>query len=230
MLPRDPSSRHLRCYPPPPPGSHGRRVTTMSRQGRWEYLKAIYPRYRPSGRTEKQRILDEFCRVTGYHRKSALRLPNGPRPPGAPGAPAAAADLRDSGDPGAGRHLAGRRVSLVGPPQSAAPPLAPVGAPPLPAQPGGRGAVAPPESPPDGPTACGLPAAQPDRALRAHEAGGAPEASHSAANRSVGRHRPRLHRDRPGGPLRRLGRREVRALPEPHGHPHHLGGDAGGHW
>lgn len=53
----------------------------MSRQGRWEYLKAIHPRYRQASRAEKQRILDEFCHVTRYHRKSALRLLNGP-PPG----------------------------------------------------------------------------------------------------------------------------------------------------
>jgi hypothetical protein len=53
----------------------------VSRQGKWEYLKAIHPRYRQAPRAEKGRILDEFCRVTGYHRKSALRLLNGP-PPG----------------------------------------------------------------------------------------------------------------------------------------------------
>ncbi len=53
----------------------------MSRQGKWEYLKAIHPRYRQALRAEKGRILDEFCQVTGYHRKSALRLLNGP-PPG----------------------------------------------------------------------------------------------------------------------------------------------------
>ena len=59
----------------------------MSRQGRSEYLKAIYPRYQPASRAEKQRILDEFCRVTGYHRKSALRLLNGPPPAQQPPAP-----------------------------------------------------------------------------------------------------------------------------------------------
>ncbi len=52
----------------------------MSRQGRWEYLKVIYPRYQHATRLEKQRILDEFCQVTRYHRKSALRLLNGPVP------------------------------------------------------------------------------------------------------------------------------------------------------
>ena len=59
----------------------------MSRQGRWEYLKAIYPRYQPASRAEKQRMLDEFCRVTGYHRKSALRLLNGPLPARRPPVP-----------------------------------------------------------------------------------------------------------------------------------------------
>ncbi len=53
----------------------------MSRQGKWEYLKAIHARYRQAPRAEKGRILDEFCQVTGYHRKSALRLLTGP-PPG----------------------------------------------------------------------------------------------------------------------------------------------------
>lgn len=58
----------------------------MSRQGKWEYLQAIHARYRQAPRVEKGRILDEFCQVTGYHRKSALRLLNSPpsgrrRPP-----------------------------------------------------------------------------------------------------------------------------------------------------
>jgi hypothetical protein len=43
-------------------------------------MKAIYPRYQHATRLEKQRILDEFCQVTRYHRKSALRLLNGPVP------------------------------------------------------------------------------------------------------------------------------------------------------
>ncbi|HSB80599.1 MAG TPA: integrase [Candidatus Methylomirabilis sp.] len=59
----------------------------MSRQGRWEYLQAIYPRYQLATRLEKQRILDEFCTVTHYHRKSALRLLNGPPPARQPPAP-----------------------------------------------------------------------------------------------------------------------------------------------
>jgi hypothetical protein len=53
----------------------------VSRHGKWEYLQAIHARYRQATRAGKGRILDEFCQVTRYHRKSALRLLNGP-PPG----------------------------------------------------------------------------------------------------------------------------------------------------
>src|SRR5437870_12723622 len=53
----------------------------MGRSSRWEYLKAIHPRYRQADRQEKKVILNEFCRNTGYHRKYAIRLLNGP-PPG----------------------------------------------------------------------------------------------------------------------------------------------------
>ena len=52
----------------------------MGNQGRWEYLKAIYERYREAGRKGKEVILSEFCANTGYHRKYAIRLLNGPRP------------------------------------------------------------------------------------------------------------------------------------------------------
>jgi hypothetical protein len=52
----------------------------VSRQGKWEYLRAIHARYRQAPHAEKERILDEFCQVTGYHRKSALRLLNGAPP------------------------------------------------------------------------------------------------------------------------------------------------------
>jgi len=54
----------------------------MSVSAKWEYRKAIHARYRQATREDKGRILDEFCKNTGYHRKYALRLLNGP-PPGA---------------------------------------------------------------------------------------------------------------------------------------------------
>jgi hypothetical protein len=39
-----------------------------------EYAAAVRGRYGASGRKAKGAILDEFCRVTGYHRKAAIRL------------------------------------------------------------------------------------------------------------------------------------------------------------
>ena len=36
--------------------------------------------YTGAPRTEKSRLLDEFTRVTGYHRKSAVRLLSGVSP------------------------------------------------------------------------------------------------------------------------------------------------------
>jgi len=53
----------------------------MSHRSRWEYFRAIYARYRLADRKLKQVILNEFCANTGYHRKYAIRLLNGP-PPG----------------------------------------------------------------------------------------------------------------------------------------------------
>ncbi len=52
----------------------------VSARAKQEYVQAIYPRYRGARRPEKQRILDEFCQVTGHHRKHAIRLLNGPAP------------------------------------------------------------------------------------------------------------------------------------------------------
>jgi transposase InsO family protein len=52
----------------------------MSRKSRWEYFRAVYARYRQAERRQKQVILDEFCANTGYNRKYAIRLLNGPAP------------------------------------------------------------------------------------------------------------------------------------------------------
>jgi transposase InsO family protein len=52
----------------------------LGNKGRWEYLRAIYERYRKAGRKAKKVILGEFCSNTGYHRKYAIRLLNGPPP------------------------------------------------------------------------------------------------------------------------------------------------------
>jgi hypothetical protein len=40
----------------------------VGHQTKWEYLRAIYERYRKAGRRSKQVILNEFCLNAGYHR------------------------------------------------------------------------------------------------------------------------------------------------------------------
>lgn len=55
-------------------------TAVVSARAKQEYVQAIYHRYRGARRPEKQRILDEFCEVTGHHRKHAIRLLNSPAP------------------------------------------------------------------------------------------------------------------------------------------------------
>ena len=45
-----------------------------------DYGAALAPRYQAARRGEKGRILDEFCRTTGMHRKAAIRLLGGVKP------------------------------------------------------------------------------------------------------------------------------------------------------
>jgi transposase InsO family protein len=52
----------------------------MGQKSKWEYLKAIYSRYRKASKELRTVILNEFCQVCGYHRKYAIRLLNGPAP------------------------------------------------------------------------------------------------------------------------------------------------------
>ena len=47
---------------------------TLSGQARRELIDAVRARYRISTRSEKQLILREFLAITGYHRKSAIRV------------------------------------------------------------------------------------------------------------------------------------------------------------
>ena len=51
-----------------------------SYQARMEYVKEVEPRYHRSSKSEKSRILEEFCRVNRYNRKYAIRLLNGAPP------------------------------------------------------------------------------------------------------------------------------------------------------
>jgi hypothetical protein len=52
----------------------------MSGKSKWDYLKAIYFRYRKASKPLRSRILDEFCQICRYNRKYAIRLLNGPAP------------------------------------------------------------------------------------------------------------------------------------------------------
>ena len=52
----------------------------MSGKSKWDYLKAIYLRYRKAPKPLRSRILDEFCQVCRYNRKYAIRLLNGLAP------------------------------------------------------------------------------------------------------------------------------------------------------
>jgi hypothetical protein len=53
----------------------------MTSQAKRELLAAIRPRYLQSNKVGKERILDEFCAATGYHRKYAIRLLKQGAPP-----------------------------------------------------------------------------------------------------------------------------------------------------
>ncbi|MFO7445404.1 MAG: ISNCY family transposase [Ignavibacteriaceae bacterium] len=48
----------------------------MSNKAKQEYLKEIKPRYKKADKTEKSRILTEFCKTCGYNRKYAICLLN----------------------------------------------------------------------------------------------------------------------------------------------------------
>lgn len=48
----------------------------MSQGSKRELLAMIQPRYQKANKQEKQKILDEFVAVTGYHRKYAIRVMN----------------------------------------------------------------------------------------------------------------------------------------------------------
>ncbi len=53
----------------------------MSPLSKREYLQALRPRYLQAPKALKGRLLDEACAVTGYHRKTAIRLLAHPLPP-----------------------------------------------------------------------------------------------------------------------------------------------------
>jgi len=59
-------------------------MAIISRKARVELVLAVADRYRTSTRSDKTRILDEFVRLTGYHRKHAVRVLLGRAPDAQP--------------------------------------------------------------------------------------------------------------------------------------------------
>jgi hypothetical protein len=53
----------------------------VQRSSRHDLARALSPRYKHASRPDKTRLLDEFCRLTGYSRKYALVLLRQPPPP-----------------------------------------------------------------------------------------------------------------------------------------------------
>ena len=49
-------------------------MAVISREARVELVSAVVERYQASSKVDKTRILDEFVRLTGYHRKHAVRV------------------------------------------------------------------------------------------------------------------------------------------------------------
>ena len=60
----------------------------MTEPARREYAAVMHARYQPANRRERGRLLDEYCRTTGCHRKAAIRrLRRRPSPRGSSGTP-----------------------------------------------------------------------------------------------------------------------------------------------
>ena len=68
----------------------------MTEPARREYAAVMRARYQHANRRERGRLLDEYCRTTGCHRKAAIRrLRTPPHPAGrSPGRPCRHAFLR----------------------------------------------------------------------------------------------------------------------------------------
>jgi hypothetical protein len=52
-------------------------VRALTRTARQELVQAVRARYAVGSRGTKSRILEEFASISGYHRKSAIRILNG---------------------------------------------------------------------------------------------------------------------------------------------------------
>jgi hypothetical protein len=86
----------------------------MSRRAWWEVPHGRYPGHRRAVRSDRGRILDEFREATGYQRKYALRLLNGPLPrTGSTSTSTPGRHVCAAGDPSVDDDLGGGRVSTA---------------------------------------------------------------------------------------------------------------------
>jgi hypothetical protein len=52
----------------------------LGNEAKLPYFRVMYERYDQAERKARGALLDELCVTTGYNRKYAIRLLNGPRP------------------------------------------------------------------------------------------------------------------------------------------------------
>jgi hypothetical protein len=145
------------------------------------------------------------------------------------GAPrqASARDLQHGGDRGAAGDLGSRGLSVVAAAARPAAAVAALGASAPAAAAGGGGAAARHQPAPDGSPAGAPSPPTHQAAVRPDQARDPAQTPHPAEDGSLGCPGPRLHRDRSRRSLRQLRGGRIRALAQPDGHPHHLGGDSG---
>lgn len=201
----------------------------MGSKGRWEYLRAIYERYRQARRKDKKAILSEFCANACYHRKYAIRLFNGPPPEKRPRPPRRRlSELRPGNSGGADQGVGGGWLSVVGAIEGVVAWLDALDPQTLWSATGGRQAVAENQSATDrSATESGQ---DPEAAthLRAHQAGLSAQAPHCGEDRPLGCAESWFHGSRPGiafGEFRQWG---VRAHAQRHRHSYDLDRIRGG--
>ena len=197
----------------------------MGKKSKWEYFRAIYPRYRKASTAEKTQILEEFCKVCGYNRKYAITKLNGPFP-----APKTSAKRHQRSSKYTSQALSILQAiwEASGYPWSVRlKALLPLWLP------WAKKHFS--ISPPIERQLLQISARQIDRqiqsqknpaqaaSLRTHQTRHTAQTPHPHQNRLLERHHSRLYRNRPSLPFRQLRKRRVRALAYSHRHLLHLG-------
>ena len=186
----------------------------MGKKSKWEYFRAIYPRYRKASSAEKTQILEEFCEVCGYNRKYAITKLNGPFPePNTPAKRHKRCSKYTSQAPvDPASHLGGVGLPLVSAAKSAPAALAALGQKTLFPLPTHRTATAPNLCAPDRSQIQSQKNPAQTAPLRTYQARHTAQTPYPHQNRLLERHHSRLYRNRPSLPFRQLRKRRVRAL------------------